>query len=247
MSFEVKIEVFEGPFDLLLQLITRQELDIYRVPVAQITDSFIRHIEEAEQFDLDTATDFLLIAATLLLIKARSLLPSGEDEPEAGEPEGAREFLIERLVEYKTFSGAADWLTERYSQEGWYTPRLREIEADYAGLYPDPFEGADVSLLACTLLDLLVDRTGSTVDIGYIAPIRVSVAEYMDRVRQELYPGGSATFGRLVEKCTTKIELIATFLAVLELYKRGEILLSQRRLFGEIKLTARGNGESDVA
>ena len=240
MSFEIKIEVFEGPFDLLLQLITRQELDIHEVPIALITAAFLEHIEDSPVLDLDTATEFMLIAATLLLIKARSLIPPDEDEFEAAdESENAREFLVERLIEYKQYANASDWLQDAYSEHGWYVPRTRELEEDYASLYPDPFEGVVPVDLARSLMDLLVERATDKVDTAHVAPIRVSVSERIEIVRQRMRADGAAKFTSLIAECSTKLEVIATFLAILELYKRGEVTLSQRKLFGEIDIKRR--------
>jgi len=248
LSFEIKIEVFEGPFDLLLQLITRQELDIHEVPIAQITASFIEHLEAATRLDLDAATEFLLIAATLLLIKTRSLLPAPEEEAEAGEDsETAREFLVERLIEYKKFQAASEWMEEAYAVHGWYMPSLKELADEYSDLYPDPFEGVPTSALAESLMDLLVEWARESVDVSYIAPIRVSVAEQLERVRARLMSEGQAKFSELVAECRSKIEVIATFLAILELCKRGEVRLAQRKIFGEIYVKQRESEQSSVA
>ena len=248
MSFEVKIDVFEGPFDLLLQCIMRQELDIHEVPIAQITSAYLEHLEAAPELDLDTATEFLMIATTLLLIKARSLLPRPEDELELfKDTETAREFLIDRLVEYKKFSNAAEWLADLYGEHGWYIHRMRELEDDYSHLYPDPFEGVSVANLPEALIELLIERLTDKVDTAYIAPIKVSVAEHINRVRSLLAPGGAGTFSELVADCRSKLDVIATFLAVLELYKRGDLSLSQRRPFAEIKLTMREGKENSAA
>jgi len=240
LTFEVKIEVFEGPFDLLLQLIMRQELNIHEVPVAQITSAFLEHIEEAPRLDLDTATEFMLIAATLLLIKARSLIPPDEDEFEAADDtETAREFLVERLIEYKQYANAADWLEGAYAEHGWYMPRTRELEDDYSSLYPDPFEGVLPGDLAKALMDLLVERASERVDTTFIAPVRISVAQRIEEVRARVTKDGHARFSELVYECTSKLEVIATFLAILELCKRGEVVLQQRKLFGEIDIKKR--------
>lgn len=247
MAFEVSIEVFEGPFDLLLQLIMKQELSVHEVPVAAITASFLDHIEVSRGMDLDMATEFVLIAATLLLIKARSLVPPSEEEFEAADdPQSAREFLVERLIEYKQYSDAAEWLAAAYAENGWFTPRLRELEDDYSSLYPDPFEGVIGRDLAAALMDLLIERSSARVNTRYIAPIRVSVAERIMEVRRRIEAGGSAKFTELVDRCESKLEVIATFLAVLELYKRGEISLKQRKAFGEIDIQKREAG-SNVA
>ena len=245
MSFDVKIDVFEGPFDLLLQLITTQELSINEVPVAQITSSFLENMYAEPNLDLDTATEFLLIAATLLLIKARSLLPSPENELDVeDDPEAAKEDLVERLLEYKTFSNASVWLEELYARNGWYIPRLRELEEEYAHLYPDPFEGVEVSGLSQALMDLLIEMAPAQVDTSYIAPIKVSVAEKIQWVRENLEDVGSTTFSELILECRTKLEVIATFLAILELYKSGEVTLTQRKRFGKIEVKI-AEGEKD--
>lgn len=245
--FDVTIEVFEGPFDLLLQLIMRQELDIHEVPVSQITASFLEHLKDTPDLDLDTATEFLLIAATLLLIKTRSLLPAPEDEEEEGEPEKAREFLIERLIEYKKFQAVSERMAELYADHGSFSPGLKELESEYAHLYPDPFEDTEVDQLGTALIDLLASGVGTRVDTSYIAPVRVSVAEHLERVRRVLRIEGETTFTCLVEGCQSKLEVIATFLAILELYKRGEAVLSQRKLFGEIAIKRREGEKSGVA
>jgi segregation and condensation protein A len=247
LSFKVKIEVYEGPFDLLLQLIMRQELDIHEVPVAQITESFLEHIDEAKELDLDAATEFLLIAATLLLIKARSLLPREEEPEEDEESETARLYLIDRLIEYKKFSNVADFLEKLHAENGWYLPRMRELEDDYASLYPDPFEGVLISKLAEVLTDLLIEWARESVDTTYIAPIRVSVAEQIEKVHKRLAKAGKIKFSELISDCKSKIEVIAVFLAVLELCKRGELMLAQRRLFGEIDIKVCERKESSVA
>ena len=248
MRYEVKIAVFEGPFDLLLQCILRQELDIHEVPIAQITSAYLEHLEAVPELDLDTATEFLMIAATLLLIKARSLIPRPEDELELLEDtETAREFLIERLVEYKKYSNAAEWLADLYGEHGWYMPRLRELEDDYSHLYPDPFEGVSVVNLPEALIELLIERLTDQVDTAYIAPIKVSVEEHIGRVRKYLAPSRAGTFSELVADCRSKLDVVATFLAVLELYKRGELSLSQRRPFGDIKIVMSEGNENSAA
>jgi segregation and condensation protein A len=247
VAFEVKIEVFEGPFDLLLQLIMRQELEISEVPVARITQSFLEHMEAAPRFDLDTATEFLLIAATLLLIKARSLIPPTEEMEGAEEPERAREFLIEKLIEYRQFASVAEVLADRYAEHGWYLPRSRELEDDYASLYPDPFEGVIASELAGTLVDLLIQSASDRVDTSYIAPIRISVRERLEEIRGLLSDAGQARFSELVASCGSKIEVIATFLAILELCKRGEVTLRQRKIFGDIEIRSREGETSSAA
>jgi len=247
LSFEVKIEVFEGPFDLLLQLILKQDMDIHTVPIAEITASFVERIEGVRDFDLDTATDFLLIAATLLLIKARSLIPREDDDFEAmDDAVSEREFLVERLIEYKQFASAAEWLEAVYTDQRGYMSRTRELEDDYASLYPDPFEGVPPVDLARAFVNLLVRQATECVDTSFVAPIKVSVAERIEEVRTRISKEGRVKFSELIRECVSKIDVIATFLAVLELYKRCEVMISQRRLFGEIEIRGRED-EGNVA
>lgn len=248
MSFQVKIEIFEGPFDLLLQLILRQELDIHEVPIAQITSSYLEHLEDLEELDLESTTEFLVIAATLLLIKARSLLPSTEQEPDLTEDsENARDYLIDRLVEFKQFQNASEWLAGLYAEHGWYLPTLRELEMDYSYLYPDPFEGVRIDDLGRVLMDLFVDRARDQVDTSYIAPIKVSVAQHIDRISSALKEREKTSFSKLAESCESTMDVIAAFLAVLELYKRGRLSMSQRRPFGDIIIKRREGERSSAA
>lgn len=245
MGFEVRIEVFEGPFDLLLQLITRQELDINSVPVAKITDAYIKHMETGG-LDLESATEFLLIAATLLLLKARSLLPGEEEPQEMEETEAAREQLLDRLLEYRKYKDAAAWLENAYAEHGWYSPSMKELDQDYSSLYPDPFRGVSVEALGPALVELLLRKTEERVDTTFIAPIRVSVSEQIERLRRVLTKKGKTTFTALARACESKLDVIAIFLAVLELYKRGELVFSQRKIFGEIEVKAK-EGEKSAA
>jgi segregation and condensation protein A len=150
-------------------------------------------------------------------------------------------------VEYKKFANAAEWLADLYGEHGWYMPRLRELEEDYSHLYPDPFEGVSVTNLPEALIELLIKRLTDQVDTTYIAPIKVSVEEHIGRVRDYLAPTGEGTFSELVAECRSKLDVVATFLAVLELYKRGEISLRQRRLFGDIKIMMREGKENSAA
>jgi segregation and condensation protein A len=196
--------------------------------------------------DLESATEFLVTAATLLLLKARSLLPGDEEPEEMEETEAAREQLLERLLAYRKYQEAAGWLGDAYAEHGWYSPSLKELYVEYSSLYPDPFARVSSDELGPALVELLLLKTEERVDTTFIAPIRVSVSEQVERVREVLSAEGKTTFTLLTAKCETKIELIAMFLAVLELFKRGELTFSQRRIFSEIDIKAK-EGEKSVA
>lgn len=237
MSFKVKIDVFEGPFDLLLQLILKQELVIYEVPIADITSEFMEHVGASKKIDLDSATEFLLIASTLLLIKARSLISStGIEDQIEEETEEAKDFLVNSLVKYKTFANAAQWLEDTFSENGWYHPSLRELEEDYSDHYPDPFEGICIDDIADAIIEMLIRNVAIEVDTSYIAKVRISVDEHRTRIIDALRTRGTVTFSFLVESCRSKIDIIGTFLALLELNKKGEISLRQTKPFSEIKI-----------
>ncbi|MDD5748552.1 MAG: segregation/condensation protein A [Actinomycetota bacterium] len=235
MDFSVSIGVFEGPFDLLLQLILKNEVSIYSVPIARITDDYLKHLEIAQVVDLDSATEFILIASTLLLIKASSLIPAEEGE-ELIEAENAREFLVDRLTEYKKFSDIAAEFERIYEREGCFAPTMRELETDYSALYPDPFDGITVDILSETIIELFSKRALRKVDTSHIAPIRVSIEEKMVAVRKAISKSKRIKFSDVVQGCDSKIELIAFFLAILELYKEKEIEIKQKKLFGEIEI-----------
>ncbi len=141
MPYLVKLEVFEGPFDLLLHLIGRKEIDIYEVSIADITDEYLAYIETMRELDLEVATEFLLIAATLLKLKSDSLLPAPEKEAEELAPQELREELLWRLVEYQKFRDAAAELANRLDREERYYYRQVDLEEPFRGLMPDACEG----------------------------------------------------------------------------------------------------------
>ncbi|MDD5448425.1 MAG: segregation/condensation protein A [Actinomycetota bacterium] len=244
--FEIKIDVFEGPLDLLLQLIMDEELEIYDVPIAAITSSYLKYLEKHPRIDLEDMSEFLVIASTLLLIKARSLLAGEEDFEEAEEVSQAMEKLIHRLVEYNTFSNASKFLEKSYIQHGRYFSRMREIERDYSTLYPDPFEGVSIEELARSLGQLLVESVCENVDLSHITSSWVSVEEQMEKIQSLLRKERQTTFSRLVETHSARSEVVATFLAILLLYKDGEINLFQKRPFAEIEIRRLESEESNA-
>jgi len=247
LSFDVKIEVFEGPFDLLLQLILRKELDICDVPLADITESYIAHIRSADRLDLESATEFLLIAATLLLIKAKALIKPEDGESLDEEAQTASSELAEKLINYTKFRNAADWLEAQYAEHGLSFSSMRELESTYSHLYPDPFEGISPERLASALMDLLCENLSAVVDTSYIAPIRVSIAEHINKIRKILRAKPVTNFTEITRDLGSKIEVIAAFLALLELFKNGEVSLRQPKIFGEIEISARDTDKFENA
>ncbi len=240
MPYQVKLRVFEGPFDLLLHLIGRKEIDIYEISIAEITDEYLAYIESMRELDLEVATEFLLIAATLLKLKSDSLLPAPEKEVEDLAPQELREELLWRLVEYQKFRNAAEELAGRLEREERYYYRQVDLEEPFRDLVPDVLRGLTLEMLAAAAREFAQGE--DEVDVGYIAPIRVKVEDFMQRVRRALERGGRTTFRELTRDCALRIEVIAFFVALLELFKREEIDLRQATRFGDIEIYALGEG-----
>jgi segregation and condensation protein A len=222
VPYQVKLEVFEGPFDLLLHLIGRREIDIYDISIAEITDEYLSYMESLRQLDLEIATEFLLIAATLLKLKSDLLLPEPEVEGEELGPSDLREELLWRLVEYQKYRNAAAELGKRLDREERYYYRLVELEEPFQHVMPDVLRGLTLERLAEAARVLI--ELEAQVDVSYIAPIKVNIGDFMD----------------LTAECALRVELIVMFLALLELYKREEIDIRQAARFGDIEVYATG-------
>jgi segregation and condensation protein A len=234
VAYQVKLEVFEGPFDLLLHLISRREIDIYDVSVAEITDEYLAYIETLRELDLEVATEFLLIAATLLKLKSDYLLPEPEQEIEEASASEMREELLWRLVEYQKFRNAGAELTTRLEREDRNYYRQVDLEEPFRDVMPDIIAGLTLEKLQEAAREIIDSEP--EVDVSYIAPIKVSVSEFIERVRAVLEDRGQTSYRELTEELVYKAEFIATFLALLELYKREEIDMRQVGRFGDIKV-----------
>jgi segregation and condensation protein A len=238
----VRVGSFEGPFDLLLHLISRKEIDIYEVSVSEITDEYLRYIEAMRELDLEVATEFLLVAATLLKLKSEGLLPEPEKAEEEVSSAELREELLWRLVEYSKFRRVGEWLQERWERECRYLYREVEYEEALGGMVPDVLSGITLEMLREALRRLL--RAERPVDVSYIAPIRVNITDFMEKVRRVLAEKGRTSFRELTSGLRLRIEVIATFLALLELFKREEVDLLQAERFGDIQVVSyRPEGE----
>lgn len=234
MPYLVKLKVFEGPFDLLLHLIGRKEIDIYEISISEITDDYLSYIQSMRELDLEVATEFLLIAATLLKLKSDYLLPAPEKEGEEFAPSEVREELLWRLVQYQKFRNAAAELASRLEREERYYYREVDLEEPFQNLVPDILCHLTLDRLVKAARDLI--EIEGEVDVSYIAPIRVNVSDFMDKVREVLAEKGRTTFRELTAGCALRIEIIATFLALLELYKREELDIRQAVRFGDIEV-----------
>jgi len=241
VGYTVKTDVFEGPFDLLLHLVSRQKLDVSAISVSEVADQYIAHIDRMEDLDLDVASDFLLVAATLLEIKAASLLPKEEayfgDELDDLSPEEARDILVARLLAYKQFKNAASEIAARMESEDRMHPRQAGLEPEFLGLMPDYLEGLTLRGLAVICSDLIHRRDVFLLEAEHVASMPISLELHAESVRRRLQRQGTARFSDLLDGNATPEIVVVTLLAVLELYKRGFADVRQDELFGEIVIT----------
>ncbi|MHB8761400.1 MAG: segregation and condensation protein A [Coriobacteriia bacterium] len=247
MSYRVRTETFDGPFDLLLQLVAKQKLAIADLSISEIADQYLEYLDRMKDLDLDVASDFLLVAATLLELKAASLLP--RDEPvELAEfddmsPEEARELLVARLLVYKQFKNASAELGARYEGEALTHPRAAGLEESFLQLMPDYLEGVTLHGLAVICADLVHKREVFLLEADHVASAPISLELHVEGVHRILRGSTRATFRELVSPGAPIEELVVTFLAILELYKRGVVRLEQDELFGEIEIVGTECGE----
>ena len=234
-SLDLDLEVFQGPFDLLLALVLREEVDLLEVDLAEVVLTYIDYLEKAGELDLEAATEFLVLIAALLELKSRLMLPRDEEDRLDMEPEEAAEELLARLLEYSRYRGAAAWLHERLSAEAGYRyrqaplpPELRRVSAELASASYEP------DLLAKAIGDLL--KTPPRLDTTHLARPRVSVAERLSHLRSLLGGKGRFSFDEAVKGGDRLTEAV-TLLALLELYKQGEAVWEQEVPFGPITIT----------
>jgi segregation and condensation protein A len=239
-AFRVKTEIFEGPFDLLLHLVGRQKLDVRQISISEIADEFVGHIERMQELDLDVASDFLLVAATLLELKAGMLFPGDDlgselDDFDDMTPEEARALLIERLLTYKKFKNAAAELSARMEAEG--------LEEGFLRLLPDYLEGVTLRGLAVLCADLEHRREVFLLQAEHVASMPVSLELHMESVRRTVAKKGHALFSELVEAGASPELVVVTLLAILELYKAGRVDVRQEANFADIEIVGRDGEE----
>ena len=247
--FEVHLSNFEGPFDVLLGLIAKHKLDVTEVALSAVTDEFISFIKaRGTEWDLDQVSDFLVIAATLLDLKAARLLPSGEveDEEDLALLE-ARDLLFARLLQYRAFKEVAAVLSGRMAEEARRFPRAVGLEDRYAELLPDVVVGLGPDQLAALAARALQPRPTPHVATQHLHGTRVSVRDEAVVVVDRLRRAGSATFRALSSDCPSTLHVVARFLALLELYRERVVSFEQLAPLGELTVRWTGDAETDVA
>jgi len=245
MAIDVSTPVYEGPFDLLLQLILQEKVDIYEVDLAVIVDRYLQEIERMQRLDLDVATEFVLIAATLVELKTRRLLPGADDgdlDDELALWE-ERDLLLARLIECKTFKDVAKVFNRLADDADLSFPRLVGPDERFAELAPDLLEGTSVRRLQSAAIRALTPRPEPFVDLFHVNPVRFTVAEAVAELVDELPRIGRISFRHLTADFAERLEVIVRFLAILELFKQGFVDLDQAERFGDIEITWIAGGD----
>ncbi len=237
MSYKVKLEIFEGPLDLLLYLIKKSEIDIAHIPISEITQQYLDYLEMMRLLDLNIAGEFIVMAATLMHIKSRLLLPPEELTPEE-EEEDPQAALIERLMEYKKFKEAAMQLSQLEArQKDVFTRNSNEI--DKLGSSGGPYFEASLFDLITAFSKVLKEVPKES--FYEVIKDEFTVEQKMHDIFHRLVNEPVIYFTRLFEKAKNKVEIIAIFLAVLELIRLKEIVICQKTLFGEIEILRNAN------
>ncbi len=241
VDYKVRLDSFEGPLDLLLYLIKKDEVDIHTISIERITKQYLDYIETFKMLNVDLASEFIVMAANLMYIKSRTLLPKvdlpEEEEPEEDDP---RWELIRQLIEYKKFKDAAGYLSRRE----------KEVERYFAlkpeKIVQEPEEGLE-ALPDVSVFDLVrafqsvLKRFEEANDLGEIVDEPFTVSDKIEFLLSKIQPGGSLKFSSLFESATSKAEIIVTFLAILELMKMNQFQVHQPDLLGEIEVSRKGD------
>ena len=248
MSYKVNTATYSGPFDLLLQLVSRQKVAIGSISISEVADQYLAEVDAMEELDLDVASDFVLVASTLLDMKAHALVPQDvslkssfdedeyDDELDGLSPDEAREVLIARLIAYKQFRNAGSALGSRMEAESYMFPRSVGPDPDFLNLMPDYLEGITLRSLAVICADIDSKRETFLLEAEHVAPKRLPVALTVASVDRLTRSKGKVTFSELLDGQDTPEIVVANFLAVLELFKRGLVRVQQDVIFGEIEI-----------
>jgi len=246
-GFQVHLDNFNGPFDLLLQLISRHKLDITEVALSQVTDEFIAHIKAAGgAWDLDQTTHFVVVAATLLDLKAARLIPSGEvEDPEDLALLEARDLLFARLLQYRAFQRVASYIATTLQAQGRRFPRDVGIEPRFARLLPELTMTISPARLAALAAKAMAPKQASVLSLAHMHAPAVSVREQATVVVDRLRRQRTMTFRALTSDSSTMLVTVARFLALLELFRDGAVAFEQLTPLGELTVRWTGGEEED--
>jgi segregation and condensation protein A len=246
-KFNVKLNQFEGPFDLLLSLIAKHELEVTALALHIVTDDFLQYIKnQGSQWDLDEATEFLVIAATLLDLKTARLLPSGEveDEEDIARLE-ARDLLFARLMQYKAFKDVSIWLNDQLSIESKRFARSVSLEPQFANLLPEVLLGLGPNELARLAAKAMEVKTIPSISLSHLHAPAVSVREQAGIIVERLRRVGATTFRSLISGVEVPV-VVARFLAVLELFRESQIILEQESPLADLYIRWVGSEQGEI-
>lgn len=233
MGYRLTLERFQGPIELLVELIQQQTLDIYQISISQIANGFLSYLEHLAKADLNEISSFALYASLLMELKSRSLLPlENQVDQEEEEPLSPEELFL-RMVECRKFKKAARYLEQQAEQEKCFGRRV-DLEERFVKIRPDFLASVRKEDLALILLSLEGRRVGETLPMIYLTPLFRNMEEEIFRIKEELKERLNLSFRELTQNYSDKMDIIVTFLAILELYKRGDILIDQIGTFGDI-------------
>lgn len=244
MPYEVKLDVYEGPIDLLLHLITRQRVDIYEVSLATITEEYVATVAALPELDLETATSFLVVAAALLELKSTRLLPS--PSAEAASLLEERDLLLARLIECATYRAAGSWVAVALEAGSLLHTRDVALEPHLGGLMPPLRLTLRPDDVARSAASALAPRLEPALDTSHITPITASVRDAIADLAARLSSTRSATFSSLCRPGARRIDVVVRFLGLLELFKAGVVDLFQGERFGDITATWLGGAVDEV-
>jgi len=238
VTASVSTPVFEGPIDLLLQLVNSHEVELYDVPLAAVVDAFVAEVAGWESVDLQTLSEFLMVASVLVELKSRRLLPGPDDVDTDEELIGweERDLLLARLLECQAYAAAADGFAVLFEQAARSVPRTAGLDLDFVVHAPDLLEGVTPDLLAAAFLRATAERPVPVVDLYHVTVDTVTVADAVSDLSVRLPAIGTTTFRTLTRHLTSRMEIIVSFLALLELCKQGRVSLDQGHTFGDLEV-----------
>jgi segregation and condensation protein A len=246
--FRVHLDNFEGPFDLLLQLISRHKMDVTEVALSKVTDEFIAYIKAAgSDWDLEQTSQFIVVAATLLDLKAARLIPSGEvDDPEDLALLEARDLLFARLLQYRAYKQVAAYLADAFARQGRRFPRDVGLEPRFARLVPELTIKTTPDRFAALAAKALAPKQADVVSLAHLHAPTVSVREQAGVVSDRLRRAGTMTFRALTGDSPNLVTTVARFLALLELFRGAAVAFEQLTPLGELTIRWTGGDAGDV-
>lgn len=237
MSYAVKLDVYEGPLDLLLQLISKERLDVADISIASVTEEYLRAVRDMGEVDLETASSFLVLAATLLELKSLKLLPKrSTEDPEIKLLLEERDRLLHRLIVYASFKEMASQLADRLEANAGYFSRVAELPEELIPAAPDPLRDLTGRMLAQAAVRALTPPEEETVDLSHVTPVKVSLEEMIDTLKERMRRQRQSTFRALCSASTSRMDVVVSLLAVLELSKHRVIEIDQEEPFADISL-----------